>query len=123
MRVYTYREDGVYTGYLDIEDSPVIPHLTTIEAPPEIPAGHYAVMSGTWNIIQGDVPQYPTASMKAREWDIVRISRNTKLQESDWTQVNDAPVDQPAWAVYRQALRDITEQSDPFNIVWPTPPQ
>jgi hypothetical protein len=26
------------------------------------------------------------------------------------------------WAAYRQALRDVTLQPDPFNIVWPTPP-
>jgi hypothetical protein len=28
-----------------------------------------------------------------------------------------------SWAIYRQALRDITNQADPFNITWPTPPQ
>lgn len=28
----------------------------------------------------------------------------------------------PAWAAHQQALRDITTQSDPFNITWPTPP-
>ena len=26
------------------------------------------------------------------------------------------------WQAYRQALRDITEQPDPFNIVWPETP-
>lgn len=26
------------------------------------------------------------------------------------------------WLVYRQALRDVTEQSDPFAIIWPTQP-
>lgn len=27
------------------------------------------------------------------------------------------------WEPYRQELRDVTSQSDPFNIVWPTLPQ
>ena len=27
-----------------------------------------------------------------------------------------------AWAPYRQALRDITEQADPFSVVWPVAP-
>ena len=45
--------------------------------------------------------------------------RNQMLKDSDWTQVADAPVDKAAWATYRQALRDITTQPDPFNITWP----
>ena len=42
------------------------------------------------------------------EWWAVRMGlhRDRLLKESDWTQVNDAPVDQQAWATYRQALRD-----------------
>lgn len=28
-------------------------------------------------------------------------------------------VNKVAWATYRQALRDITLQADPLNIVWP----
>jgi hypothetical protein len=39
------------------------------------------------------------------------------LKDTDWTQVADSPVDKTAWATYRQALRDITTQADPFNIV------
>jgi len=34
-------------------------------------------------------------------------------------QVADSPVDKTAWATYRQALRDITKQADPFKIEWP----
>ena len=52
-----------------------------------------------------------------------RTERDTKLTESDWTQVVDAPVDQAAWATYRQALRDIPEQSGfPNEVNWPTEP-
>ena len=42
------------------------------------------------------------------EWwhERMRIHRDRLLAESDWTQVVDAPVDQQAWASYRQALRD-----------------
>lgn len=37
--------------------------------------------------------------------------------------VADAPVDQAAWAVYRQALRDVPQQEGfPENIVWPESP-
>jgi hypothetical protein len=52
-----------------------------------------------------------------------RTKRNQLLAASDWTQVIDAPVDQAAWAVYRQALRDITAQAGfPETINWPVAP-
>ena len=54
----------------------------------------------------------------------VRASRNALLVESDWTQLKDAPVDQLAWATYRQALRDITSQKGfPASVIWPDKPQ
>lgn len=56
-------------------------------------------------------------------WVSLRVERSRLLQDSDWTQVPDAPVDRAAWAVYRQALRDVPQNTtDPFNPVWPTPP-
>lgn len=55
--------------------------------------------------------------------DQVRELRDSMLASSDWTQVADAPVDQAAWATYRQALRDIPQQEGfPENIVWPESP-
>jgi uncharacterized protein YjiS (DUF1127 family) len=57
------------------------------------------------------------------EWPLVRQNRNQLLQASDWTQLPDVPIEtKEAWAVYRQALRDVTLQPDPFNITWPQPP-
>lgn len=57
-----------------------------------------------------------------QQWAAVRVQRNQRLAECDWTQLPDAPVDAAAWAVYRQQLRDITTQNDPFNLVWPVQP-
>lgn len=52
--------------------------------------------------------------------DATRTRRNALLTASDWTQLPDVPLaTKDAWAVYRQALRDITNQTDPK---WPTPP-
>ena len=54
----------------------------------------------------------------------VRSSRSDKLKDSDWTQVEDAPVDKAAWATYRQELRDISAQEGfPWAVVWPTQPE
>lgn len=46
------------------------------------------------------------------------------LQASDWTQLPDVPLaTKEAWATYRQALRDITEQPGyPLEVVWPVAP-
>lgn len=53
----------------------------------------------------------------------VRQQRGEKLKETDWTQVADAPVDKALWAVYRQALRDVTTQEGfPWDITWPKEP-
>ena len=63
------------------------------------------------------------ARRDAEQAAIARAGRNAQLKESDWTQVADAPVDKAAWAVYRQALRDVTSQAGfPWTIDWPTQP-
>jgi hypothetical protein len=58
-----------------------------------------------------------------QQWDAVRSDRNARLSSCDWTQVADAPVDREVWAIYRQELRDVPAQPDPFNITWPEAPE
>lgn len=58
-------------------------------------------------------------AVTAAQWIVIRAERNKLLAESDWTQLPDASADAAAWATYRQALRDITTQANPFSIVWP----
>lgn len=64
------------------------------------------------------------AMKDAEQAKSVRTTRGEKLKDTDWTQVADAPVDQAAWATYRQALRDVTGQEGfPWAIIWPTQPE
>lgn len=57
------------------------------------------------------------------KWAVIREKRNRLLEQSDWTQSADSPVNRQTWAEYRQKLRDITEAfPSPDNVVWPTPP-
>lgn len=59
----------------------------------------------------------------AAAWEQVKFERNGRLERSDWTQLPDVPIaTREAWAAYRQALRDITQQSNPLQIEWPNPP-
>jgi hypothetical protein len=60
------------------------------------------------------------------QWESVRVEQKYKLEDSDWTVLPDVPMEESLrnqWKVYRQELRDITTQPDPFNITWPTPPE
>jgi len=57
-------------------------------------------------------------------WERLRLRRDQLLAASDFRMVTDAPWDTEPWAVYRQALRDLPEQTtDPRAAVWPEPPQ
>ena len=58
------------------------------------------------------------------QWASVRAQQKQKLYESDWTcSVTDYEVpNKSEWVQYRAALRDVTSQADPFNIVWPPRP-
>lgn len=68
------------------------------------------------------------------DWDLVSLSaddaralRDELLAETDWivTKATEAGEAVPsAWATYRQALRDITDQSGfPDNTTWPSKPE
>ena len=66
------------------------------------------------------------ARRNTERWTQVRSQRDSLLKDTDWLSIRAADTVTPMpteWSTYRQALRDVTEQSDPFNIVWPTKPE
>ncbi len=96
----------------------------------------YDVVDGSYfSIEENEVVEYQTIRKKSEEewnveilnaWGNVRSRRNIELSESEWTQVMDSPfteIEKGLWRLYRQSLRDITLQPDPFNIIWPTKPE
>ena len=59
------------------------------------------------------------------EWVLerLRLQRDELLKASDWTQVADAVCDKEAWAIYRQALRDLPSSvADPRDAEFPVAP-
>lgn len=93
------------------------------------------IVDGSYTVIeQTEVVEYQTARNKTQDeinseienlWSNIRSQRNIFLNESDWTQISDSPLSgekKDEWKVYRQQLRDITNQNDPHNIVWPIKP-
>ena len=72
---------------------------------------------GNW-IMPWVIEQLPQDQAEAN----VRDKRDMLLQETDWMGLTDNTM-APAWASYRQALRDITGQTDfPYSVSWPTKP-
>lgn len=75
-----------------------------------------------------DVPGVMTVEEAAvadatRRADEARAERNRRLTACDWTALPDAPLgaaQKAEWAVYRQSLRDVTDQPGfPDALVWP----
>lgn len=87
----------------------------------EFDAQKYFIKDGAAHLLPSEVVELNEVK---GYWKSLRKMRDKMLSASDWTQVPDAPVDQAAWAVYRQELRDLPKNTvDPRYPVWPTPPQ
>ena len=58
------------------------------------------------------------------QWKGIKEHRNRLLKDSDWIcSVTDyCPPNKDQWIQYRQGLRDITSQPNPFRLMWPKEP-
>jgi hypothetical protein len=78
---------------------------------------------GTLSLVQDPVK---VENWTQSRFKVLRDMRDMKLSKCDWTQGNDVQLSadqKAAWAVYRQALRDLPANTpDPANPTWPTPP-
>ena len=57
----------------------------------------------------------------------LRQRRDAMLKSCDWVMMSDSPIaDKTSWEIYRQSLRDITNNltnvDDVNNVTWPTKP-
>lgn len=114
-------------------DIPSLPGLSSLLNTDEIP-----VMSGEYFVKDGALCKRSPRPSMHHEWDgakwvpdidrmarAARRDRDERLAASDWTQIPDVPLaTKEAWAAYRQALRDVTEQPGfPTEITWPEIPE
>ena len=84
-----------------------------------IDAAYWSNQSMSWVSLRTDEMRL------AEKWIEIRELRDKMLSQSDWTTLPDVPMAnemRQSWASYRQQLRDITLQADPFSIVWPIAP-
>jgi hypothetical protein len=84
----------------------------------------------TASLVHDDPIIYPadaevTEALREDARDVLREIREPLLVDADWMvqRAEDQGGDVSAWRAYRQALRDVTAQPDPLNVVWPTKPQ
>ncbi|NDD55674.1 hypothetical protein EBZ39_17715 [bacterium] len=76
----------------------------------------------TWSVVaMSDEEKAAADNSKQQE---VRWQRDTKLRQSDFTQLPDSPeTNKAVWATYRQALRDVPTQAGfPWEVQWPATP-
>lgn len=91
------------------------------------------LINGQWTEVWSVHPKYDDPVEQAAwenerlevQWGIVRGERDYLLAQTDYTDLPHTPITQTChnnFLTYRQALRDITNQPDPYNIIWPTIP-
>ena len=131
MNVYQTDLNGVYVGTTTADQDPLdstnwlIPARCVQTAPPTITDSQLA----KWDGAKWDVEDIPVAEPEPKPEPVapevsVRTERDGLLMNSDWTQVDDAPVDKSAWATYRKLLRDLPSQEGfPNTITWPVKPE
>jgi hypothetical protein len=84
---------------------------------------------GSWaqELVQLQISEEEYQNNVSVQAQAVKADRTRMLTDCDWTQmpdVNLSDTSKAAWAVFRQALRDIPNQPGfPFNVTWPSPPQ
>lgn len=88
------------------------------------PAYSYTLYNWRCIVTQVDTTSLPPTPDQMAE---IRAQRDALLAACDWTQLADSPLTtdkKTAWATYRQALRNLPDQSGltMSNLTWPTKP-
>ena len=94
-------------------------HATSYDNEPHGRDIYARAINGEFGAIAEYQPNIPKLTILAK------IKRNALLAECDHIVMPDYPnQNKEAWVVYRQALRDVPDQSGfPENIQWPTKPE
>ena len=86
-----------------------------------VAADPYVKEGKVYNVLVTDTDDADKSRLTKNKWREVRSERNRLLADTDWRASSDLTL-RDAWKNYRQALRDVPSQSDPFAITWPTEP-
>lgn len=110
---------GVYEVSLTSQPEDYTKNIT--EGTPILVSGSYQQV---WN--ETSASEEEIQQRIEEKWTEVRTFRESLLKDSDWTQLQDSPVTGSKlteWQTYRQSLRDITTNDNPFTLTWPNKPE
>lgn len=119
MTTTDFEDWGVYE--VTITPKPTDYTKNVSEGTPILVSGSYQQV---WN--ETDKTESEISASIELKWQEVREQRNVLLSETDWTQFQDSPITGSKlteYQTYRQELRDITTNDNPFTLVWPTQPE
>lgn len=106
--------ESYLTGYLNDSEYYVV-NGQIVAVPPQ---------PSEYDVFNWDTKQWFDPRTNNSQWILVKNQRDFLLGESDWTQLADVVLtNKDQWTTYRQQLRNITAQTDPFNIIWPSKPE
>tara|TARA_R110000822_G_scaffold3404_2_gene15049 strand:- start:25 stop:459 length:435 start_codon:yes stop_codon:yes gene_type:complete len=98
---------------------PAVPEYDSLSY--EVRDGSFEQVDGEWSlpyVVQQQEDVYAERNIRSR--------RDSLLQETDWIVIKsyERGANIPAeWELYRQALRDVTEQTGfPYEVTWPIKP-
>lgn len=106
---------GIYDGIVNLQTQY---HDTALNGPVDMPP-----QPSEYHVFDYASKQWAPDRAKAQE--AMLYQRMKLLTASDWVTTRAVETGTPAsaeWLAYRQALRDITLQADPWAIVWPVMP-
>lgn len=115
-QLYSYKGAYPYPLPIDISTYDIGDFMLAPEKPNLLPGEVLEWVDGNWQV------RGPNASELDFQWYKIRQRRDQLLIDSDILVLrayeSAEPVPKPL-IDYRQQLRDVTQQTDPFNIVWP----
>lgn len=106
-------------------------HIVTITSKPTDQTKNYTESlvyeNNQWivNWVESNKTTEELVMVNENKWNEIRFERNSLLKDSDFTMCEDYPYRELTlndWKQYRESLRNLTTQEDPFNITWPIKP-
>lgn len=119
-KLYSYKGAYPYPLPLDMTKYDLSDFILAGPTPSKLPGQVLEWTENNWYV------RNPNESELQIKWTFIRTMRDLLLKESDVFVVRAYEKGEavPKETLdYRQALRDVTKQANPFDIVWPTAPE
>ena len=123
--LYSFSDETIETLasssiYLVIQKEPVLSltnYQNIVEQTP--------IQSGSVYVQTYSVEDVDSDEVNESKWEYIRKKRDELLLETDWVVLPHSPItgsNLEEWIQYRQDLRNITNEVNPFELNWPTKP-